>query len=185
MRLSTKFAVTIPLLLSVCASVHAAKKIPQYDRDEWLPSWPDIDGDCINERHELLIETSLKPVKMSENGCYVQSGYWQDPYTGEFHTQASDMQIEHLVSLVDAHYSGGYSFSIAKKQKFAIDRDNLRVVYGPVNQDKGGKKPSEWMPPLKSYHCEFAQTYTAVKNKYGLNITNNVRWALIDGLDAC
>ncbi|MCE2571726.1 hypothetical protein [Motilimonas eburnea] len=150
---------------------YATKPIPKYDRDEWLPSWPDLDGDCINERHELLISTSLKPVKMSNNGCYVQSGYWLDPYTGKYHTQARDMQIEHLVSLVDAHYSGGYKFTLEQKRKFALDRSNLRVVYGQINQDKSGKRPSKWMPPLGSFQCEFATTYKQVKAKYGLSIS--------------
>src|SRR5690606_34932054 len=42
-------------------------QIGAYNRDDYLPSWADVDGDCINTRHEVLIVVSLIPVTMNWN----------------------------------------------------------------------------------------------------------------------
>jgi hypothetical protein len=54
-----------------------------YDRSDW-PHWLDSDKDCQNTRHELLIQTSTKPVKFkSDRQCNVLSGEWFDFYSDE------------------------------------------------------------------------------------------------------
>ncbi|WP_020411235.1 MULTISPECIES: hypothetical protein [Microbulbifer] len=37
----------------------------------------------------------------------VDTGLWLDPYTGNFYTLASDLDVEHIVPLSWAHEHGG------------------------------------------------------------------------------
>jgi hypothetical protein len=57
-----------------------------YNRSDW-PHWLDDDKDCQNTRHEILIQTSSKPVEFkTENECNVLTGEWYDPYSGDTFT---------------------------------------------------------------------------------------------------
>ncbi len=77
-----------------------------YDRDDW-PHWIDVDRDCQDTRSELLIATSKVPVKFKKlKSCVVQQGKWYGVYTGETFTEASDVDIEHIVPLAHAHRHG-------------------------------------------------------------------------------
>ena len=58
--------------------------------------WTDDDGDCLNTRHELLQDLSTGPVTMSENGCRVLRGHWNDPYSGNVLFDSSKMDIDTL-----------------------------------------------------------------------------------------
>src|SRR5690606_28748554 len=92
-----------------------------YDRDEWLPSWADADNDCQNTRHEVLIAEADGPLTYSSGGCTVTSGAWHDPYTGLTFTNPSDIDIDHMVPLADAHRSGGWKWTTATKRQYAND----------------------------------------------------------------
>ncbi|WP_444890065.1 hypothetical protein [Microbulbifer sp. DLAB2-AA] len=101
----------LPILLSAalagCFEVEA-KEERGYDRHEWLPKWSDSDGDCQSTRHELLVQYSLASVSFTnEKGCTVDTGLWLDPYTDNFYTLASDLDVEHIVPLSWVHEHGG------------------------------------------------------------------------------
>ena len=81
----------------------------------------DIDGDCQNTRHEVLIAESVIPVVLDERGCKVISGQWHDPFTGNTYTDPSDLDIDHMVPLKEAHVSGGYAWSSARREQYAND----------------------------------------------------------------
>ena len=86
-----------------------------YDRKAWK-HWVDVDKDCQNTRHEVLLEESLGPVtfKTSKN-CRVVSGSWLGAYSGNVFTDASQLDIDHLVPLKEAHESGGYAWDAYRK----------------------------------------------------------------------
>ena len=91
-----------------------------YNRDDYLESWNDDDSDCQNLRHELLIEQSLTDVTFtSTRRCNVNTGRWLDPYSGNLITQASDLDVDHVIPLSYAHEKGGFSWSTFLKRKFA------------------------------------------------------------------
>lgn len=143
-----------------------------YKRSEWLPRWSDFDGDCQNTRHELLIRYSLAPVTFSgADQCKVVSGLWLDPYTGNFYTKASDLDVEHIVPLKWAHEHGGANWSRALKRRFAEDPDNLWLVDDGHNQRKGDRGPDEWMPPYEPAARIYVQRFMAIVQKYGLQLT--------------
>ncbi len=141
-----------------------------YSRSDYA-HWSDDDGDCMNTRHEILALSSLTPPKLSPNGCYVSSGLWIDPYSGKEIKRASEIDIDHIIPLKWAHQHGAANWSKSKKQQFANDPDNLLPVYDRVNQQKGSKGLLDWMPPNEEYHCEYAEHWARVINKYHLTLS--------------
>jgi hypothetical protein len=140
----------------------------KYNRKSW-PHWTDVDNDCQNTRAEILIRDSIGPIKFKRNsGCSVSWGRWVGPYTGQIFKKASDIDIDHIVPLSHAHKTGGASWSRSKKRQFANDPENLLSVDDSTNQEKGGKGPVRWKPPLKSYWCKYAIRWKGIKSKYGL-----------------
>ena len=150
----------------------------RYNRKDW-PHWIDEDYDCQNTRAEVLIESSQVPVKFKRNrGCSVSHGLWVGPYTGMTFTQASDLDIDHIVPLAHAHRTGGANWSRKQKRQFANDPDNLLAVDDRANQQKGDKGPVRWKPPMSSYWCEYARRWQWVKRKYGLVVSERERRSL-------
>jgi len=140
-----------------------------YERAEWLPRWSDFDSDCQDTRHELLVRYSLAPVTFTRSdNCKVANGLWLDPYTGNFYTKASDLDVEHIVPLKWAHDHGGAHWSREQKRRFAEDPDNLWLVDDGRNQSKGDKGPDEWMPPYAPVSRIYVQRFMAIVQKYGL-----------------
>ncbi len=159
--------------------------IPAYNRDDYLPSWADADGDCQDTRDEVLIAESLSPVVLDVAGCNVVSGRWFDPYTGLTFTNPSDLDIDHVVALSEAHKSGGYLWTTAQKRAYANDLSNplvLIAVDDGTNQSKGDKDPTLWLPPNTSYRCEYVKTWVSIKKVYGLSIDTAEQTAINDVL---
>ena len=141
----------------------------RYQRDDW-PHWSDEDGDCQNTRQELLILSSLAPVTFtSERGCTVASGQWLDPYTGNTYTQASDVDIDHVVPLAYAHAAGGSAWSREQRQRFANDPRNLLVVDDAENQRKGAAGPSDYLPS-QNFQPDYLRIWRDVVTLYGLQL---------------
>jgi len=139
-----------------------------YDRDDW-PHWLDIDKDCQDTRHELLIQTSLKPVEFKTvDKCLVLSGEWYDPYSGDTFTISNDLDLDHIVPLKFAHGHGADIWTRERKAMFANDLDNLILTQASLNRQKGAKGPDEWLPPNHAYRCEYIARFNAVMTKYGI-----------------
>lgn len=147
----------------------ASLKAPlTYDRSTWA-HWQDYDEDCQNTRQELLLATSKAPVTFtSTSNCTTYTGMWLDPYTGDYYTLASDLDIDHIIPLSYAYGHGGSLWSLKLKELFANDLENLLAVDDGLNASKGDKGPSDWMPPSETYHCMYANKWRVVANKYGL-----------------
>ena len=95
------------------------ENIPRYSRSEWN-HWIDTDKDCQNARHEVLIEESLEPVEFkTDKKCQVKSGKWFAVYSGQEVTDATKLDIDHMVPLKNAHDSGGWSWDKDRKKAFA------------------------------------------------------------------
>ena len=173
--------------------LHVAKaawagEIPPYDRAEW-GMWADADGDCQNTSQEVLLEESTQSVTFaSDAGCRVVSGQWIDPLTGQVYTLASELDVDHLVPVANAHASGGWRWSREKKRAYFNDLTNLahlNAVSGSVNKSKGRKGPEEWRPPDVSAHCQYATEWIAIKEEWGLSVSDAERLALDEMLETC
>jgi len=132
--------------------------------------WIDEDGDCQNTRQEVLILTSqIEPKFKTKKKCIVVEGKWFDPYSGETVTQATQLDIDHIVPLAHAHGIGARSWSSKEKERFANDFENLIPVSAKFNRKKGAKGPTEWMPPNKRFHCEYVTRWRKIITKYKLS----------------
>lgn len=154
-----------------------------YNRQDW-PHWIDVDHDCQDTRAEILIASSQAPVKYrNEKRCSVIAGNWYDPYSGKTWTEASDMDIDHVVPLKWAHTHGGAHWPKTKKRQFANDPANLIAAEDNLNQAKSDKGPADWMPPNQIYRCEYLKRFTAVVTEYHLQPTTREK-RVIDRMGA-
>ena len=160
----------VTILIPFLASA-ANPECPAYDRKAWK-HWIDEDKDCQNARHEVLIEESLSTVVFkTEKGCRVVSGIWNDPYSGRTITDASKLDIDHMVPLKEAHESGGHAWDAYKRRDYAndlSDPNTLIAVDRSLNRQKGAGDPADWLPPNQAYQEEYAKAWVAVKLKWGL-----------------
>lgn len=151
-----------------------------YNRDLYR-HWIDADGDCQDARQEVLIAESQIPVILSANGCSVVSGIWQDPYTGRTFTNPSDLDIDHMIPLKEAHDSGAWQWSAELKEQFANDLAQpyaLIAVHNGANRSKSDRDPANWMPESTVYHCEYIKNWVAVKQDYALTMDDAERVAV-------
>ena len=160
---------------------------PRYDRDEFGGGgdWLDFDDDCINTRHEVLIEEADGPVTMTEDGCAVATGEWYDPFTGQTFTSPRDLQVDHVVALADAWYAGAWAWSAERRAEFANDPANLNAIEGEENQRKSAWGPADYEPVNEAHRCAYLEQYARVKVKWGLAVTARDFAALEEGLTAC
>ncbi|MFF0990743.1 HNH endonuclease family protein [Kocuria nitroreducens] len=169
--------------------VAARGSLSDYDRSALFGDWVDADGNCVDTRNEILAR-DLTDVE-SHDGCRVESGTLDDPYTGTpiFFTRgvttSSDVQIDHVVAAGNAWVSGASGLSPAERVEFYNDPLNLLAVDGSVNAAKSDSPADEWLPPEESFHCEYVATQIAVKAKYGLRVTSPEKAAMAEVLSAC
>jgi hypothetical protein len=168
--------------LDALPSGEADASVP-YNRKDYK-HWIAIQGACDTRETALVRDGS--DVVTDPSTCKVTSGSWVDPYSGETFTDAKKMDIDHLIPLQYAHQHGGASWDAAKKQAYANDLDTvLLTVSARENRSKGAAGPGEYMPPLKSYRCEYSQRWVAASEKYGLTVGKADRQALNSGLSSC
>jgi hypothetical protein len=119
----------------------------------------------------------------------VQSGTLYDPYTGDIimyvRANGSNVDIDHVVALLDAWQKGAQQWSAAKRRMFANDPLDLLAVGAAVNRAKGDSDAATWLPPRKSFRCDFIARQITVKVKYGLWVTTAEGDAMARVLAAC
>lgn len=142
----------------------------KYDRKEWK-HWTDSDKNCQNTRQEILKARSITDVKFNKRGCTVVSGKWHDYYYAQVHTDAKNVEIDHLIPLKHAHDHGGDGWTAARKEQFANDPENLVITFKPYNRKKGAKGIDQWLPVNKEYACKYITDWQYIKSKYNLSIS--------------
>jgi len=157
-----------------------------YDRDDWK-HWVDEDGDCQDARAEILINYSTVEVTFADDReCRVVGGEWHDPYTGLVFTDASQLDIDHVVPLKVAWESGAWTWTAGKREQYANDLElSLLPVSASANRSKGAKAPNEWMPDNDAFQCEYVALWVSVKKKHGLGFTLEEARYVSGWLDGC
>lgn len=123
--------------------------------------------------------------------CKVLRGTLQDPYTGktiQFTRGADtsdDVQIDHVVALSDAWQKGAQALSRIEREQLANDPLELLAVDGAANQEKSDGDAATWLPPNKSFRCEYVARQIAVKQKYRLWVTQAEHDAIVRVLQTC
>jgi hypothetical protein len=163
-----------------------------YTRAQFGPAWADVDRNGCDTRNDILKRDLTNEVfKEKTNGCTVLSGTLVDPFSGETINfmqgakTSSDVQIDHSVALSNAWQTGAFKLTPDQRKAFANDPLNLLAVKGKLNSQKGDGDAATWLPPLKSYRCDYVARQIAVKIKYKLWFTAPEKEAMIRILKTC
>lgn len=149
----------------------AADSTATYDRD-LFKHWVDADGDGCDTREEVLIAESVTPV-VKDASCTITSGKWESWYDGATWTAPGDVDIDHLVALGEAWKSGAADWTADRREAYANDLGldtHLEAVTDNVNQSKGDRDPTVWMPPVASVDCRYATDWVLAKYRWDLTV---------------
>jgi len=163
-----------------------------YTRAQFGPEWADVDRNRCDTRNDILKRdlTNLV-IKEKTNGCTVLSGTLIDPFSGETInflrgvTSSKAVEIDHTVALGNAWQTGAFMLTSDQRKAFANDPLNLLAVKGKLNSQKGDGDAATWLPPLKSFRCDYVSRQIAVKIKYKLWFTAPEKEAMIKILKTC
>ena len=131
--------------------------------------WTDRPG--CNVREVVLI-AEARSISEVDQDCRPLDGVWVSWYDGERFDDASDLDIDHMVPLAEAHDSGSARWTAERKSAYANDLElaaALTAVSASSNRRKSADDPAEWKPPLRSAWCQYALDWIAVKVKWSLS----------------
>lgn len=168
-----------PVTSKTITALAALKQVPirgrapktGYSRGQFGSGWLVSQG--CDTRNRILAR-DLKKEVLFANNCEIKSGSLHDPYTGKNiqfirgATTSREVQIDHVVALSDAWQKGAQLLSPLLREEFANDPLNLLAVDGETNQDKSDGDAATWLPPNKSFRCEYVSRQLAVKIRYSL-----------------
>lgn len=168
------------------------EEVPEYRREAFGTRWADTDHNGCDTRNDVLARDLARPTFRAGTGdCVALSGTLAEPYTGqviEFVRGAETseaVQIDHVVALADAWRAGAWAWELGARQEFANDPLNLLAVDGGANQDKEAARADEWLPPDPAFRCPYVARQVAVKDSWGLSVTETERRAMADVLRDC
>jgi hypothetical protein len=159
-----------------------------YTRSQF-PHWSDPDRNGCDARNDTLKRDLTQIIfKTGTRDCKVLTGQLLDPFSGKvitFSSTKSNIDIDHVVALSNAWQTGAAYFDKTKRAAIANDPLNLIAVDAKLNRQKGDGDAATWLPPLKSYRCDYVARQIAVKAKYGLWVTQPEKGAIIKLLEMC
>jgi hypothetical protein len=163
-----------------------------YTRAQFGQAWADVDRNGCDTRNDILKRDLTGEVfKEKTHDCVVLSGTLVDPYSGETinfvrgNVTSMEVQIDHVVALSNAWQTGAFKLTLAQRTAMANDPLNLLAVKGKLNSQKGDGDAATWLPPLKSYRCDYVARQVAVKLKYKLWFTAPEKEAIVRILKSC
>ncbi|GAA1912345.1 HNH endonuclease family protein [Streptomyces sodiiphilus] len=152
-----------------------------YSREEF-PHWASQDGCSV--RQTVLLRDG-ENVEVNDD-CQPVAGEWYSAFDGVTLTDASDIDIDHIVPLANAWRSGADSWDRERRREFANDLENpqLIAVSARSNREKGDQSPDQW-EPVEEYWCTYALAWTGVKHAYGLSVTEDEHERLGEMIGTC
>jgi hypothetical protein len=163
-----------------------------YTRAQFGQTWADVDRNGCDTRNDILKRDLTGEVfKEKTRECVVLSGTLVDPFSGETiyfvrgNVSSMEVQIDHVVAMSNAWQTGAFKLSVKERTAFANDPMNLLAVKGRLNSQKGDGDAATWLPPLKSFRCDYVARQIAVKIKYKLWFTAPEKEAMIRILKSC
>jgi len=142
-----------------------------YNRD-LFPHWIDADRNGCDTRREVLIIEAVVPPVVGER-CSLAGGSWYSPFDGLISEDPLDFDIDHMVPLKEAWDSGAHAWDRDRRRAFANDLDLPEALIGvsrSSNRSKSDRDPADWLPPLRSYHCQYVRDWMVVKIKWELSV---------------
>jgi Protein of unknown function (DUF1524) len=159
-----------------------------YAREQFSDGWAEVDG-C--DMRNYILARDMPNHIVDADGCKVNSGQLNDPYTGKLIQfqrgpgTSAKVQIDHVVALSDAWQKGAQNIDVGLRAEFANDPLNLLAVDGPANQQKSDGDAATWLPPNTAYRCRYVARQIAVKIKYALWVTSTEKSAMQSVLQTC
>jgi hypothetical protein len=147
--------------------------------------WIDADNNGCDTRAEVLLEEATTTPKIGAK-CKLTGGKWLSAYDGKVVTNASQLDVDHLVPLAEAWRSGAWMWSDAEREIYANDLQNKRAliaVSASNNRTKGDKDPSKWLPTKEK--CKYIESWITVKLKYSLTADDKEASALSSLVTNC
>ena len=187
---ATSVASGLSIIESQVTKGRAAKT--GYTRAQFGQTWADVDRNGCDTRNDILKRDLTGEVfKEKTRECVVLSGTLIDPFSGETinfvrgNVSSMEVQIDHVVALSNAWQTGAFKLTLKERTAFANDPLNLLAVKGRLNSQKGDGDAATWLPPLKSFRCDYVSRQIAVKLKYKLWFTAPEKEAMIRILKSC
>lgn len=180
-----------PLATEILAQLEVKGRAPKtgYARTEFYDGWPNIEGCSLRQR--ILRREFGENATLSDDNCYVLSGEFDEPYTGQ-HLQFAEkseiskgVQIDHVVALSDAWQKGAQNLTKDERYNLATDPLNLLAVDASTNQGKSDGDAATWLPPNKAFRCQYVARQISVKYKYYLWVTEAEKTAMESVLETC
>ena len=193
MRLRTALILVLSLVFTAQVnpsySLTTAPQIAQDKLDGYNRSlfkhWIDEDKNGCNTRAEVLIaEAVVKPKKGKK--CKLTGGKWLSAYDGKTLTNASKLDVDHLVPLAEAWRSGAWAWSSKQRQDYANDLSDSRALIAvtlTTNRSKGDKDISDWVPKIDT--CGYVQNWIAIKVRYSLTYDAKEAKSLFSYFEVC
>ena len=125
---------------------------------------------------------SSEPIIPYDRDLYGYESYPTYSSKGFYTGQTCDTNIDHVVSLKDAHESGASRWTITERITFSNDRLNHVPSCSRVNSSKGSSTPSDFVRKSSDGRgmeyeiktkCAYLGIYYQVKRKYQLSFSNN------------
>ncbi len=156
-----------------------------YTRAQFGQAWADVDRNGCDTRNDILRrDLTALMIKPGTHGCKVLTGSLPDPYSAQT-VRLAEVQIDHVVALSDAWQTGAQQLSPERRIALANDPLNLQATVGGLNQAKSDSDAASWLPPAKSYRCEYVARQVAVKRAYQLWVTPAEHSAIAGILASC
>ncbi len=158
-----------------------------YERSQFGNGWSTNDDGC--DTRNKILKRDLSETTQNDK-CQILTGKLTDPYSSKEiifsrANNSSAIQIDHVVALSDAWQKGAQQLSYEKRVELANDPLNLLSVDGPTNQQKGDGDAATWLPPNKSFRCQYIDRQISVKKRYGLWVTDAEKSAMNQILQNC
>ncbi len=153
-----------------------------YDRDDY-DHYLGRDENGCNLRDRILLQDAVRVISVTDR-CDAQ-GEWLSWFDGRAVSDESELQIDHLVALAEAHRSGAWKWDEEQRSEFFNDEETLSAVTAEVNRRKSDHDPAEWQPPDDGAWCRYAREWIEIKSRYELTADRAEVAALAALLDSC
>ncbi|WP_406205448.1 HNH endonuclease family protein [Kitasatospora sp. NBC_01560] len=136
----------------------------------WNSGLDPADG-CDTRREVIRSEALVSP----EVGprCALAGGVWFSPYDDRTITDATKIDVDHLIPLAEAWDSGASTWTAKEREAYANDQGDPRTLIAvsfQSNRAKADKDVAGWLPSSEAYRCRYAEDSTAVKTRWGLSV---------------
>lgn len=177
---------TFPTVQKAIDSLKVADEVRTGYKRTLFKHWIGAGNGCDSRKAVIISEAIVKP--KVESGCKIVGGEWLSIYDNVKVTDASKLDVDHVVPLAEAWDSGASSWTDKQRELYANDQTDPRhliAVTGASNRSKSDQDPAEWMPTNKAYACEYIANWVSVKVRWSLAIDSKEKAALISNLKGC